>query len=66
MAEMMKVGLLAEPHRFIVEERPIPEVGPGEVRIRVAACGICGTDLHAYVGAQAERLEDHLSLPDGA
>jgi L-iditol 2-dehydrogenase len=50
MAKMMKVGLLAEPHRFIVEERPIPDVGPGEVRIRVAACGICGTDLHAYVG----------------
>jgi len=50
MTDMMKVGLLAEPGRFIVEERPIPEVGPGEVRIRVAACGICGTDLHAYNG----------------
>lgn len=46
----MKVGLLAEPGRFIVEERPLPDVGPEEVRIRVAACGICGTDLHAFAG----------------
>lgn len=27
-------------------ERPTP--GPGEVLLRVAACGICGSDLHAY------------------
>jgi L-iditol 2-dehydrogenase len=28
-----------------VETIPVPEIGPGEVLIRVAACGICGTDL---------------------
>jgi L-iditol 2-dehydrogenase len=28
-----------------VESVPIPEIGAGEVLIRVAACGICGTDL---------------------
>jgi len=46
----MKVGLLQAPFEFTVEEFPIPEVGPGEVRVKVAACGICGTDLNAYVG----------------
>ncbi len=29
-----------------VEELPTPEPGPGEVRVRVAACGVCHTDLH--------------------
>jgi 2-desacetyl-2-hydroxyethyl bacteriochlorophyllide A dehydrogenase len=29
-----------------VEHRPIPEPGPDQVRIEVARCGICGTDLH--------------------
>lgn len=29
-----------------LEEVPAPEPGPGEVRIRVAACGVCHTDLH--------------------
>jgi len=29
-----------------VEEVPAPSAGPGEVVIRVAACGVCHTDLH--------------------
>src|SRR5271154_4744262 len=36
-----------------VEEVPVPEMGEGEVLIKVAACGICGTDIkkifHGYV-----------------
>lgn len=28
-----------------VETVPVPQIGPGDVLIRVAACGICGTDL---------------------
>jgi D-arabinose 1-dehydrogenase-like Zn-dependent alcohol dehydrogenase len=28
-----------------VEEVPTPEIGPGELLIRVEACGICNTDL---------------------
>lgn len=31
-----------------VEEVPVPEPGPGEVRLRVSWCGICGTDLEEY------------------
>jgi propanol-preferring alcohol dehydrogenase len=29
-----------------LEEVALPEPGPGEVRVRVAACGVCHTDLH--------------------
>ena len=29
-----------------IEEVPTPEPGPGEVRLRVVACGFCHTDLH--------------------
>jgi propanol-preferring alcohol dehydrogenase len=38
-----------------LEERPAPEPGAGELRIRVAACGVCRTDLHVADG----------ELPDG-
>lgn len=31
-------------------EVPIPEPGPGEVRVAVRACGICGSDLHIIDG----------------
>jgi threonine dehydrogenase-like Zn-dependent dehydrogenase len=35
---------------FDLVERPEPEPGPGQVRIEVARCGICGSDLHARHG----------------
>ncbi|GAB5374463.1 MAG: L-idonate 5-dehydrogenase [Acuticoccus sp.] len=31
-----------------IEERETPPVGPGEVKIRMAAGGVCGSDLHYY------------------
>ncbi len=31
-------------------ERPIPEPGPGQIRLRVASCGVCRTDLHLAEG----------------
>jgi L-iditol 2-dehydrogenase len=34
------------PFQFELRELPTPEPGPGEVVVQVAACGICGTDLH--------------------
>ena len=33
-----------------VESVPLPDPGAGEVRVRVGACGICGTDLHLFQG----------------
>nr|WP_240002423.1 zinc-dependent alcohol dehydrogenase family protein [Oleisolibacter albus] len=29
---------------------PVPDPGPGELRVRVAACGVCRTDLHVVDG----------------
>lgn len=38
----------SEPKSIAVENRPIPEPGPTEVRVRVHAAGLCGSDAHAY------------------
>jgi len=35
---------------LVLEDVPVPLPGPGEVRIRVAACGVCRTDLHIVEG----------------
>jgi 2-desacetyl-2-hydroxyethyl bacteriochlorophyllide A dehydrogenase len=34
---------------------PIPTPGPGEVRVRIGATGICGSDVHGFLGRQARR-----------
>ena len=33
-----------------IEEVPTPEPGPGEIQVKVEACGVCHTDLHAAEG----------------
>jgi propanol-preferring alcohol dehydrogenase len=33
-----------------LEQRPVPEPGPGELRLRVEACAVCRTDLHVVDG----------------
>ena len=35
---------------LIIEERPIPEPGPGQVVVRMEASGLCHTDIHAASG----------------
>ncbi len=49
----MRAGVYRKKGIVRVEEVPVPEVGDGEVLIKVAACGVCGTDIkkifHAYV-----------------
>jgi 6-hydroxycyclohex-1-ene-1-carbonyl-CoA dehydrogenase len=43
----MKAAIFHAPHQPLsIEEVPTPKPGPGEVLVRVAACGLCHTDLH--------------------
>jgi alcohol dehydrogenase, propanol-preferring len=40
---------------LVLGERPRPEPGPREVRVRVSVCGVCRTDLHLAEGDLAPR-----------
>jgi D-arabinitol dehydrogenase (NADP+) len=46
----MKAVVYDAPRRFAVTTVPTPEPRPGEVRVAMAATGICGTDLHIHDG----------------
>ncbi|SEJ32150.1 alcohol dehydrogenase, propanol-preferring [Azotobacter beijerinckii] len=37
-------------HPLVLRELPDPQPGPGELRVRVSACGVCRTDLHVVDG----------------
>jgi L-iditol 2-dehydrogenase len=51
----MRAGVYRGKGQVVVEHLPIPEIGEGELLFRVAACGICGTDIkkihHGFVAA---------------
>lgn len=46
----MRAALVGGPGRISAGARERPEPGAGEVRVRVEACGICGSDLHLFHG----------------
>ncbi len=52
----MKALVLTAPSSFEFSEVPAPEPGRGEVRIDVAACGICGSDIHGMDGRSGRRI----------
>jgi L-iditol 2-dehydrogenase len=44
----MRAAVLRGVGDVVVEERPVPQAGPGEVVVRVASVGVCGSDTHYY------------------
>jgi L-iditol 2-dehydrogenase len=52
----MKALLLTKYRSLEIADVPIPEAGPGEVLVQVAACGICGSDVHGYDGSSGRRI----------
>jgi L-iditol 2-dehydrogenase len=52
----MKALLLSEYSKLEVAELPRPVAGPDEVLVQVAACGICGSDVHGYDGSSGRRI----------
>ena len=51
----MRAAVLRAWNDLAVEEVEVPEVAPGEVLVRVRACGLCGTDLKMVRGAFQDR-----------
>ena len=53
----MRAAVMRGDH-FVVEDRPRPVPGSGDVLVKVRACGICGSDLHYFhhAGSMIEQV----------
>ncbi len=51
----MRALVYTGPDRIELRDLPEPVAGEGEVIVEVAACGICGSDMHAYRGHDERR-----------
>lgn len=47
---VLRAACLVGRERIELQQRPVPEPGPGEVRVRPVAVGVCGSDMHAFLG----------------
>lgn len=50
MARMMKAAVFAAKNRIVLDEKPVPDVGPLDALIRITTTTICGTDVHILKG----------------
>jgi L-iditol 2-dehydrogenase len=52
----MKALLLSQYNQLDITDLPAPVPGAEEILVRVAACGICGSDVHGYDGTSGRRI----------
>jgi L-iditol 2-dehydrogenase len=52
----MKSLLLSGYSHLEIVDLPVPSFEPSEVLVKVAACGICGSDVHGYDGTSGRRI----------
>lgn len=59
-SEKMKVAVYYNNRTVLVEERPIPDVGPGEILVKTVACGLCGGEtMEWYLAPRAPKVLGH-------
>src|ERR1700682_5363053 len=46
----MKAAVFIEPGRIVLDEKPIPDIGPLDALVRITTTTSCGTDLHILKG----------------
>ena len=46
----MKAAVFVKPGRIVLDEKPVPSVGPGEALVKITTTTICGTDVHILKG----------------
>lgn len=50
MAQKMKAAIFVEKGRIVLDEKPIPDIGPNDALVRITTTTICGTDVHIRKG----------------
>ena len=46
----MKAAIFVEPGRIVLDDKPVPEIGPLDALIKITTTTICGTDIHILKG----------------
>ena len=56
----MRISLLREPRHFDIIDAPLPSTQPDELLLRVAACGVCSSDMEPFLGGEGQHYPRYL------
>ncbi|MBN1937862.1 MAG: alcohol dehydrogenase catalytic domain-containing protein [Anaerolineae bacterium] len=62
----MQAVVVYGPQDYRLETVPVPQIGPGEVLVRVLATGICASDVKTFLGARvwgSDQLKAYIQAP---
>ena len=62
----MRAAFLEDYYKMGMRDIPVPEIGPDDVLVKIKAAGVCGSDLHAYIGEHAFRFPPVMLGHEGA
>ena len=62
----MRAAFLEEVEKMGMRDIPVPEIGPDDVLVQMKAAGVCGSDLHAYIGKHIFRFPPVMLGHEGA
>ncbi len=50
MVQKMRAAIFVEPGRIVLDEKPMPDIGPLDALVHITTTTICGTDVHILKG----------------
>jgi threonine dehydrogenase-like Zn-dependent dehydrogenase len=50
MTKQMQAALFVEPGRIVLDDKPVPDIGPLDALVKITTTTICGTDIHILKG----------------
>ena len=66
MGDDMRVAVIEAPGKVRIESAPLPEPGPGQVRVRLEGSGVCASTLALWEGRPWFRYPVEGGAPGGA
>ena len=59
----MNAAFIVAPRKFEIREVPMPKISDDEMLVKIAACGVCSSDMPGYLDSVGEEMKKRMPFP---
>ncbi len=59
----MKAAFIVAPRKFEIRDVPMPKISNDEMLVKIAACGVCSSDMPGYLDSVGEEMKKRMPFP---